>query len=204
MYCTKHHLSLSCFVSISKTQPSMVEPQRKKTYLLKCASNEVSNQPAHSRSLIRIFVVRIKTLGIFKYPKCAQGWFWLDCAKAQAYLNHRWAHKSEGTFRDVSVRFMHTTEGIRMTLTRTKYSSAETVTGWWSRAVPGRSPIVGNHVKIERILWLITEGSKRITSPSWTTMGTLLCPWIMHNFTALPKQGEYYTYPLIWRRFSLV
>ena len=31
-----------------------------KTYLLTCAPNEDSNKPAHRRSLIRVFVVRIK------------------------------------------------------------------------------------------------------------------------------------------------
>ena len=31
-----------------------------KPYLLTCAPNEDSNQPAHPRSLIRVFVVRIK------------------------------------------------------------------------------------------------------------------------------------------------
>ena len=37
-------------------------PQCEKTYLLTCAPNEDSNQPAHPRSLIRVFVVRMKTL----------------------------------------------------------------------------------------------------------------------------------------------
>ena len=37
----------------------MHEPERQKTYLRKCAPNEYSDQPAHSRSLIRIFMGRI-------------------------------------------------------------------------------------------------------------------------------------------------
>ena len=45
------------------------EPQRKKTYLLACAPNEDSNQPAHPRNLIRVFVVRMKKLCILGYPK---------------------------------------------------------------------------------------------------------------------------------------
>ena len=41
------------------------EPYRPKTYLMTCAhktktSNEDSDQPAHTRSLIRVFIVRIK------------------------------------------------------------------------------------------------------------------------------------------------
>ena len=53
-------LYLSCF-----------EPQREKTYLVTCGPNEDSNQPAHPRSLIRVFVVRLKKLCILGYPKCA-------------------------------------------------------------------------------------------------------------------------------------
>ena len=47
-------------------------PQRDKTDLLTCAPNEDSNQPAHSRSLIRVFVVCMKRLYILGYPNCAQ------------------------------------------------------------------------------------------------------------------------------------
>ena len=36
------------------------EPQCEKTYLLTCAPNEDSDQPARPRSLIRVFVVRMK------------------------------------------------------------------------------------------------------------------------------------------------
>ena len=44
--------------------------------LLTCALNPVSDQPAHPRSLIRVFVVRIETLCIGGYPKCAKFRFW--------------------------------------------------------------------------------------------------------------------------------
>ena len=52
------------------------------------------------RSLIRVFVVRMKTLCILGYLNCAQQRFWSDCAMAQAgpYLLH--AHTSEDTFYD--------------------------------------------------------------------------------------------------------
>ena len=36
------------------------EPQLQKTYLLTCLPNEDSNQPAHPRSLISVFIVRMK------------------------------------------------------------------------------------------------------------------------------------------------
>ena len=72
--------------------------QSEKTYLLTFAPNEDSNQPAHPRSLIRVFVIRMKIRCTFGYPKCAQWKFWSACANAQADLNFRWAHMSEGTF----------------------------------------------------------------------------------------------------------
>ena len=40
-------------------QKETFEPERQKTYLRTCVSNEDSDQPAHSRSLIRIFTERI-------------------------------------------------------------------------------------------------------------------------------------------------
>ena len=55
---------------------------RKRTFLH--AHNEDSDQPAHPRSLIRVFIVRMKELCILGYPKCTQWRFWSDCANAQA------------------------------------------------------------------------------------------------------------------------
>ena len=43
----------------------------KQTYLLTSGPNENSNQPAHPRSLIRVFVVLVERLCILGYPKCA-------------------------------------------------------------------------------------------------------------------------------------
>ena len=65
------------------------EPQREEANLWICAPNWDSNQPAHSRILIRAFVVRMKKLWILGYPKYAQWRFWLYCASAQADLNLR-------------------------------------------------------------------------------------------------------------------
>ena len=55
---------------------------------------------AHSRSLIRIFVVRMQKLCIRGYPKYVQRRFWSGWANAQADLNLFWAHIS-----DVAPRF---------------------------------------------------------------------------------------------------
>ena len=44
-----HHLSDDMAKKIRKTVKRTNEPQREKTYLLKSAYNEDSNQPAHSR-----------------------------------------------------------------------------------------------------------------------------------------------------------
>ena len=79
-------------------------PQREKTYFLTCAPNEDSNQPAHLRSLIRVFVFRMKKLCILGYPKSAHWRFWSDCANVQADLNLRWAHRSDGTFPDDAIQ----------------------------------------------------------------------------------------------------
>ena len=65
---------------------------REKTYLLTCAPNEDSNQPAHSLRLIRVFVVHMKKLYTLSYPNCAQWRFWSHSANAQAELNLRWTH----------------------------------------------------------------------------------------------------------------
>ena len=63
------------------------DARKKRTYLRTCAPNKDSNQPVHSRSLISVFVVRMKKLCILGYPNCGQ---WrLDCANAQADLNLR-------------------------------------------------------------------------------------------------------------------
>ena len=72
-----------------------------KTYLLICSKQD-ANMPAHPRSLIRVFVVHLKNSCIFGYSNFARKRFWSDCENAQADLNIRWAHMSEGTFSDVA------------------------------------------------------------------------------------------------------
>ena len=47
------------FIQCSMKNRKSKEPQCQKTYLWICAPSEDSNQPAHSRSLVRIFTVRI-------------------------------------------------------------------------------------------------------------------------------------------------
>ena len=66
------------------------------------AHNEDSDQTAHPRSLIRVFVVRMKKFYILVYPKCAQWRFWSECSNVQAGLILRWARMSEGTFSDLT------------------------------------------------------------------------------------------------------
>ena len=51
-------------------------------YFLTFSSNAYSDQPAHPRSLIRVFVIRMKKLRILGYPKSADWIFWSDCANA--------------------------------------------------------------------------------------------------------------------------
>ena len=67
-----------------------------------CAPNKDSNQYTHPHSLTRVFVGCMKKLCILGYPKCAQCRFLSDSANAQADLNLRWVHISEGTLSDVA------------------------------------------------------------------------------------------------------
>ena len=78
------------------------QPQHEKMYLLTCAPNEDSNQPAQPRSMIRVVVVRMKNICLLDSPKFAQWSFWSDCVNVQFDLNLRWAHMSKGTFSDVA------------------------------------------------------------------------------------------------------
>ena len=80
------------------TETSSSEPQRELTYLLTSALNEDSNQPAHPHSLISVFVICMKKRCLTGCPTCVQWRFWSNCANAQADLNLRWVHISEGTF----------------------------------------------------------------------------------------------------------
>ena len=75
-------------------QCKLYDPHRKQMYLLICASNEDSNQHAHPRSLIRIFIVRRKKLCILCYPNTPKK---DSDQNAQSDLNLRWVHMSEGT-----------------------------------------------------------------------------------------------------------
>ena len=68
----------------------LCELMHEKTYLLTCAPNEDSDEPAHPRSLIIVFVVRVVLRCILGYPKCAQWRFWSDCVNVQADLNLLW------------------------------------------------------------------------------------------------------------------
>ena len=63
---------ICCYVVASRCNSACVfyrhEPQREKTYLQTCAYNEGSSQPTHPRSLVRVFILRIKKLYILCYP----------------------------------------------------------------------------------------------------------------------------------------
>ena len=72
-----------------------------------------SNQPAHPRSLIRVFVVRMKKLCNLGFPKSAKWRFWSDCASAQADPNFRWAQLSVGIVSDVATYFNQWRDGYK-------------------------------------------------------------------------------------------
>ena len=65
------------------------EPQRQKMYFRSCAHSEDSDQPAHPRSLIRIFTGRIlDSQGCISFS-CGQRRLWSDCVDAQTELSLR-------------------------------------------------------------------------------------------------------------------
>ena len=53
------------------------------------------------REVWSVFVFSMKKVYTLGYQKCAQWRFWSDCANAQADLNLRLAHRSNGTLSDV-------------------------------------------------------------------------------------------------------
>ena len=80
------------------------KPQRQKAYLRTCALSEDSDQPAHSRSLIRIVTGRNLDSKGCKVSSCEQRKRRSDCADALDDLSFRRAHMSEGTFSDVATQ----------------------------------------------------------------------------------------------------
>ena len=74
---------------------------RQKTYIRTCAPSEDSDQPAHSRSLIRIFPGHFLDSQLCKVSSCGQRLLKLDCVDTQAGLNPRWALMSKRTFSQV-------------------------------------------------------------------------------------------------------
>ena len=109
-----HALNIMLFYSHSVF--TLNEPQREKTYLLICAPNNDTNQFAHLRSLIRVFVLpREETL----YP-------WLSKIRPEKILIRRricagWsessldAHVSEYAFSDVAEDQTEAAEQVRRT-----------------------------------------------------------------------------------------
>ena len=87
-----------------KNDRQQIEPKRQKTYLRTCTTSEDSDQPAHSRRLIRIFTGRF----FLASQRCkflhADNENTSDCADVQADLSLLWAHMSEGAFSSVAAR----------------------------------------------------------------------------------------------------
>ena len=72
-------------------------PQHVKTYLLTCAPNEGSNQPAHPHSLISLHYPLEKTF----HPCLSEMWpvkILIKLRECAEWLNLRWAHISKGSF----------------------------------------------------------------------------------------------------------
>ena len=89
-----------------KRHLSLFGPYRQKKYLWICAHSEDSDQPARSRSLIRIITERILDSQGRKVSSYAQRRLWSDCVGAQADLSLHWAHMSEGPLSHFAARFV--------------------------------------------------------------------------------------------------
>ena len=96
------HSHTDIYASIHTSGVPKNQPQREKTYLLKCALKTQNNLCR----LIRVFNVHIEKHCTLGYPTCAQLIFWSDCANAQADLNLLWAHTCQGTCSDVAAQFI--------------------------------------------------------------------------------------------------
>ena len=77
------------------------DQQRAKTYLLIYAQTKTQIS-LRICAVWSVFVLGVMKLCFLGYTKYAQWRFWSDCANAQADLNLRWAHMSDGTLPDIS------------------------------------------------------------------------------------------------------
>ena len=66
------HSQTQCKAKYNYFNGVLNELQCEKTYRLTCALNKDSDQPALTRNLIRVFIVRMKKLCIHGYTKSAQ------------------------------------------------------------------------------------------------------------------------------------
>ena len=89
-----------------------------KMYLRTCVPSEDSDQPAHSRSLIRIFTGRIFDSQGCKVSSCEERRFWSDCVDSQADQSLRCVLMSEGTFANVAHKYV----SLSKTITRRETS----------------------------------------------------------------------------------
>ena len=99
---------LGIFISISYDNwfnlISRHEPRNQKMYLRTCGPSKDSDQPAHSRSLIWIFTMRIWDSQGCKVSSSGQRRLWSDCADSQADLSLRLAHMWKCTFAHVAAQ----------------------------------------------------------------------------------------------------
>ena len=89
-----HNTRLSGPLDIKIFKWNAFEPERDKKYNKTCATSEDSDQPAHSRSLIRVFAGRMCLLQPPSYPKTDKREPLPYLVNEQAELNLSWLHRS--------------------------------------------------------------------------------------------------------------
>ena len=159
--CKGQYLAPDAYVTVNKNwrlpydrkEVILLEPQRQKAYFQTCAPSEDSNQPAHSRSLIRIFIGRFLDSQWCKVYLSGQWRLWSDCANAQADLSLRWAHMSEGTVSHVAACLISMwPDGIKSKLTVAVQCLIVVMYGLSMRCPPGlRKPCLSKHPGCRRL-----------------------------------------------------
>ena len=109
-----------------KAQPNIHDLQSQETCLQMCPPSEVSDQPAHSRSLIRNFTGRIVDGQESKFSSCGQRRHKSDCTDAQSDLSLRLALMWK---RHVAA-YMSSKSQVCVLKVDTRFSSSAAWGGW--------------------------------------------------------------------------
>ena len=169
-----------------------------KTDKMNCAPSKDSAQPGLSRSLIRVFAVRMKKHGVLSYPLSALGRLWSDWADAQADLSLHWAHSHFVGFvmrRLISILTFSVTlllfSGYKLAQAISLCIAKVNITSVWPRAVLSSWNIHGHqsaktiHVS-DTMSWVADSQQIKIIGTQW---GALQSPLPLQYFFLVTCHG---------------